>query len=363
MALIDINNNLKENNINSILGLDLGFGMIKISSGNLNIQFPSIVGNPLSNFSKTSAVSSLNELLNTLSIIYENKIYYVGKNAQLNTRNGKISLRQNKNDNDEQTRIKLITALALMTNEDQYEAIFDVVTGIPVLEFYNQKDKLYNMLYNNNQPFEFIMQYGNKRVAKKIKCNKIKIISQGEGAYYSYLLNSSGDIQKDRAVQASGNIAVVDIGYRTVDIVFFHNGRYLDNSDQLNNGVSQIHQEILRLIMQEHNIKKELKDIDEITRNRKLFYNTKTYNMDSIIQRASKAYADNIVEALYTTRNGELGDLQLVLLAGGGGELTYEYIKDKLKDIVLVEKVDNSEFANSQGYYKYGLFLHNQHAF
>lgn len=363
MALIDINNNLKKNYINPIIGLDLGFGMIKASSGDLNIQFPSIVGNPISNFAKPSAVASLDELLDTLSIIYNDKLYYIGKNAQLNTRNGKISLRQDKNNNDIQTKVKIMTALALMTNENQHNAEFDILTGIPVLEFYNQKDELYNMLYNNNQPFEFIMQYGTKQVSKIIKCNKIKIISQGEGAYYSYLLSQNGNIQNEKAALAAGNIAVVDIGYRTVDIVFFQNGRYLDSSDQINNGVSQIHQEILRLIMQNYNIKKELKDIDEITRNKQVFYNTNTYNIESIINQASEAYADNIIESLYTIRNGELGDLQLILITGGGANLTFEYIKEKLKNTVRVDKIDNSEFANAQGYYRYGMFLHNQQVF
>lgn len=362
MALIDINNNLKKNYINPIIGLDLGFGQVKVSSGDTNIQFPSIIGNPISNFSKTSAVSSLNELLNTLSITYNNTIYYIGKNAQLNTRNGKISLRQNKNNNDIQTKIKIMTALALMTNENQSNAEFNIITGIPVLEFYNQKNELYNMLYNNNRPFEFSMQYGNKTVNKSIKCNKIKIISQGEGAYYSYILSNSGNIQNNRLALATGNVAVVDIGFRTVDIVFFQNGRYLDISDQINNGVSQIHQEVLRLIMQNYNIKKELKDIDDIVRNKEFYYNTKNYNIESIINQASEAYADNIIESLYTIRNGELGDLQLILITGGGGNLTFDYIKNKLKNTVLVEKIDNSEFANSQGYYRYGLFLHNQQA-
>lgn len=363
MSLIDINNTLEKNYVNPIIGLDLGFGMIKVSSGKLNIQFPSIIGNPISNFSKPSAVASLNELLNTLSIIYNDTIYYIGKNAQLNTRNGKISLRQDKNNNDIQTKIKIMTALALMTNENQHNAEFNIISGIPVLEFYNQRNELYNMLYNNNRPFEFIMQYGNKQIDKIIKCNKIKIISQGEGAYYSYLLSEQGNIQKERATIATGNIAVVDIGFRTVDIVFFQNGRYLDMSDQINNGVSQIHQEILRLIMQNFNIKKELKDIDEIVRNKQLFYNTNIYNIESIINQASESYADNIIESLYAIRNGELGDLQLILITGGGGNLTFNYIKNKLKNIVKVEQIDNSEFANSQGYYRYGMFLHSQQAF
>ena len=365
MALINLQNNIESANNNChIIGLDLGYGYVKISSGERNIKFLSIVGNPISNFAKTSAISSLDELLNTLTIIYQGKTYYIGHNAQLNTRNGKISLRQDKYDNDEQTKIKIMTALALFTAEDQYSAEFDVVLGLPVLEYYNQRDKINNMILNNNQPFEFTMKYGNKSVNKSIKCTNCKIISQGEGAYYNYILDSNAEIITTRSNNVAGLVVITDSGFKTCDIVTMENGRYIETyCDQLNSGVVQIHNEILRLIMQNYNIKKELKDIDEIVRNKQVFYSTKTYNIEHLIKQATEPFADNIIESLYTIHNGELGNISRILLTGGGAELTFEYIKEKLKNTVQVEKIYNSEFANAQGYYKYGKFLKNNNMF
>jgi len=115
--------------------------------------------------------------------------------------------------------------------------------------------------------------------------------------------------------------------------------------------------------MQNYNIKKELKDMDEITRNKQVFYSTKTYNIEHLIKQATEPFADNIIEALYTIHNGELGNISRILLTGGGAELTFEYIKEKLKNTVQVEKIYNSEFANAQGYYKYGKFLKNNNMF
>ena len=365
MSLIDLNNKLTNNMIsNNIIGLDLGYGYVKVSSGEINIKFLSIIGNPISDFAKASAISSLNELLNTLTIIYQGKTYYIGYNAQLNTRNGKISLRQDKYDNDEQSKIKIMTALALMTDENQYTAEFDVILGLPVLEYNSQKEKVKNIILNNNQPFEFTMKYGNKSVNKQIKCNKVLVLSQSEAVFYNYILSSYGNIIESRNSNVAGKVAVVDIGFRTTDVVTMEDGRYLETfCDQLNSGVVQIHQEILRLIMQEYNVKKELKDIDLITRNKQFFYNTKTYNIEHIIKKASEPFADNIIESLYTIHNGDLGNLNMILLAGGGAELTFDYIKDKLKNTVKIEKIYNSEFANSQGYYKYGMLLKNNGRF
>lgn len=365
MALTDLKNTINPvSYTNGLVGLDLGFGHIKVSSGETNIKFPSIVGNQVSNFAKPAPVASLTELLNSLAINYQGVTYYVGRNAIENTRNGKISLRQNKhNENDNQTKIKIMTALALLTPENQYEANFAVLSGLPVLEYNNQKDKLYNILHNDGKPFEFIFQYGNQMINKKITCTKVKVISQSESSYYSYLLDSQGGIIKERINNVGGLVCVCDIGFRTIDIVFMDNGRYLDASDQINNGVVNIHQEVLRLIMQEYNIKKELKDIDEIIRKKELFFNTQTYDITDIIKRACKPFAESIIESLYTSHNGELGDLQMILLAGGGAELIFDYVKEELKNIVRVDKVYNSEFSNSQGYYKYGMLLRNQGLF
>ena len=123
---------------------------------------------------------------------------------------------------------------------------------------------------------------------------------------------------------------IADIGYKTTDVVSMENGRYIEiSSDQINTGVSQVHQEVLRLIMEKFNIKKELKEIDKIVRTKELFYSTKTYDMKPIIKEASEPFAENIIETLYTINNGELGNVSMILLTGGGAEIVYEYIRER----------------------------------
>ena len=360
MSVIDIYNKNENVNAKSLVGIDNGFGTIKISSGNTNIKFPSIVGTPISEFSKAAPVASLDELLDSLAITYNGNTYYIGHNAIVNTRNGKISLRQNKAE-DEQNRIKTMVALALLTKTEEIDATFDIVCGLPVLEYRNQKDKLYNMYINGGKPFEFAMHYGNDIRLKRIHTRRVTVISQGEGCFYSYLLDSDGNIIPSRADKVSGTVMLCDVGFKTTDIVSMENGRYIETlSDQLNNGVSQMHQEVLRLIMERLDIKKELKDIDVIVRSNELFHNRRTYDMTKIIADAAQPYAENLVESLYTINNGDLGNLQMILLTGGGAEILYPYVKEALDSIVNVVKLDNAEFSNSQGYYKYGELLQNQ---
>lgn len=365
MSFLDIikNNNDVKHFSNLLAGVDLGYGQIKILSGDMRTKFLSAVGTPISDFGRTAAISSEKELLNALAITLEGKKYYIGHNAIINTRNGRLSLKQNKAESEE-NKIKLLTALALFTKQNQNEAQFDIVTGLPVLEYKGQKDKLYNMIYNYNRPFEFTMHYGPKKIQKLITINNVQIISQGEGAFYDFVLDSQGNIIKEHQSLVSGQVMVVDPGYRTTDIVTMENGRYIEPmSTHLKKGVNQIHQEVLRLIMNKLNIKLEIGDMDKIVREGKLYYGTQEHNIVPIIEQAVKPFAEDIVDNLITTSDEKLPFMQRVLLTGGGAALIYPYVKSLLKETINVTLLDNAEYSNVSGYYKYGLLLKNSGVF
>jgi plasmid segregation protein ParM len=349
-----------ENGIDRLLvGSDLGYGQVKALSGDLRVKFLSAVGTPISDFGRVAAITSEDELLQSLTITYEGKKYYIGHNAIINSRNGRLTLRQNKAESDD-NKIKFITSLALLTREDQEYGEFDIITGLPVLEYKNQKDALYNMIYSDGKPFEFTMHYGPKEIKKVIKTNYVKVISQGEGAFYDFVLDNKGGIIPERAAQVNGLVMVVDPGYRTTDIVTMENGRYIEPlSDQFNKGVNQIHQEMLRLVMERLNIKKELKDMDEIARSGKLYHNMHEYNLSKIIADAAKPFAEDLIESLITVSNDQLGSMQRLILTGGGSEIIHPFVKELLDGIIEVELMPGAEFCNVSGYYKYGLLLRN----
>jgi plasmid segregation protein ParM len=346
-----------------LAGSDLGYGQVKILSGDLKAKFLSAAGTPVSDFGRVAAITGEDELLQSLAITMDSQKHYIGHNAVVNTRNGRLSLRQNKAESIE-NKIKFVTSLALLTAEDDQYTEFDIVTGLPVLEFKNQQDSLYNMMFNFGRPFEFTMHYGPKQVKKSLKIKNIKIISQGEGAFYDYILDMEGNIIEDKSNNVSGKVMMVDPGYRTSDIVTMENGVYMETlSDQFNKGVNQIHQEVLRLIMERLNIKKELKDMDEIVRTGILFHNMQEYNVAKIIDDAVKPFAEDLIDNLHTVSNDTLGSLQRIILTGGGSEIIHTHVKQLLAGIVEVELITDAEYSNVRGYYKYGLLLKNAGAF
>lgn len=342
-----------------LAGIDLGYGQIKIRVEDIIKKFLSASGTPVSNFGRSVALVTEQEILNNLSITLNGQTYYTGRNAIVNTRNGRLTLRQGKAD-DIHNKVKFLTALALYTDMYQEDASFDIVTGLPVLEFKHEAEALEKMMTNNDNVFHFEMNYGNVTVPKRIKIDTVKVISQGEGAFYDFVLDEKGNIIPSRAEIVAGKVMVVDIGYRTTDIVTMDNGSYIEIlSDQFNKGVNSIHQEILRLIMEEFGIKKELRDMDEIVRDKAFMHNTKIYDVEHIIHKAAKPFAEDIIENLHTISNDQLGAVNHIIFTGGGSEIVYLFVQRLLKDIVQSSLMENAEFCNANGYYKYGLLLQN----
>lgn len=340
-----------------LVGIDLGYGQVKIYSNEFMEKFISAIGTPISNFNRPAAVITKNELLNRLAITWNGQIYYAGHNAITNTRNARLTLRQDKTATDHNV-VKLLTALALLTEEDQELAVFDVITGLPVLEYKHGADALKAVLINGGKHFTFDMHYGPKTVKKNIKIRQCEVISQGEGAFYDFVLNKSGNIIEAREKLVGGKVMVVDVGYRTTDIVSMENGGYIETlSDQLNKGANSIHQEVLRLIMDRMQIKKELKEMDDIVRTGELFHNTKKYDINKILDDVAAPFAEDIVENLHIISNDQLGSVHQVIMTGGGSEIIYPFAAAHLKGIVETSMMENAEFCNASGYYKYGLLL------
>ena len=71
---------------NLLVGIDLGYGQVKVLSDNKQYKFLSAVGTPISDFGRVANIANEEDLLKSLVITYEGTKYYVGHNAILNTR-------------------------------------------------------------------------------------------------------------------------------------------------------------------------------------------------------------------------------------------------------------------------------------
>lgn len=100
-------------------------------------------------------------------------------------------------------------------------------------------------LYNESKTQELIQKLYRTQLSDAKKRiipvpTTIKYVPQGTGIYFSYINNHTDNKSK--------NIAVIDVGYYTLDFVFFSDGRFVDGSARsYPMGVRKLYDEVLNL--------------------------------------------------------------------------------------------------------------------
>jgi len=145
----------------------------------------------------------------------------------------------------------------------------------------------------------------------------IKIIPQGAGIFFSH-------IQDGNEADFSRKVAIIDIGFYTLDTLFFVKGKYVENSAKSHPlGVSRIHE----LVRKEFQLKYKnpLKDRDTIERflrDSKVNLIGNDYELDT--KKIMRSYNDEVA-ALISNYIEELPSEADLLIAGGGGA---QFLKD-----------------------------------
>lgn len=173
----------------------------------------------------------------------------------------------------------------------------------------------------------------------------VSVIPQGAGIYFAYLFGS--------LVGAEGNknIAVVDIGHYTIDMVFFAGGKYIeDATNSIPMGVSMLMDDICSVFKRQHKYSINHQTAGKLLANGEITILQDIYRLEqmpSILQ----AYTDK-VSSLINKFFESLPGKPDIGLAGGGGVLVLKgNMNLRYKFYVIPDPVA----ANARGYYHYGM--------
>ncbi len=243
---------------------------------------------------------------------------------------------------DIRSRIAMYTALALMTREDQDEANFVVMTGLPLLHLGQLKHE-----YEQNLPGTMDITFNAgpwEGRTKRINILKSKATAQGYGIFLNQLFNIDGTVARPEL--AKGHVGIIDTGFRTTNLLYIRDCEPKDlGSEQTEDGMNVVHQRIQQFIQDNNGII----SIEEVER----VYNTDKYeiaNGEIIDFEFEKSLAlgdlsNRIMQnanRLWTIEN-----MKSIIVAGGGGAALYDYYNYKQKEIDT-----NSQLSNSLGYLK-----------
>ncbi|MGD0663979.1 MAG: ParM/StbA family protein [Syntrophorhabdales bacterium] len=167
----------------------------------------------------------------------------------------------------------------------------------------------------------------------------VRIIPQGAGIFFCHVKDHPGDFRK--------NVAVIDIGHRTMDMVFFVDGKYVESATQTDDiGMSVVLDNIMNAFLREYRRRIDFKAALAILRGGQITCLGETYRMD--VREEIDAYMKQVCSVMdhYLEKLPLRPDLAII---GGGGAI----IRDLAgRHNLLV--VNEPAMANAIGYYYYG---------
>lgn len=330
-----------------IVGIDVGFGFTKAFNGTNSVIFKSIIGDPTdiqfrSSMGEDKSVSNLHVTL-------DNKSYFIGNYAELQSNVREFTLDQNKLLEDF-VKVLSITAAGVCCEN---ETSLNVVSGLPV-GFLKRDYKKFADLISGRHEITFHNQNG-KDIIKKIHINKVHMIPQPVGSIFNMIMDDQGKI-KEKALSMQ-KIGVVDIGFRTTDFSIFDNLQYVERSSTtMDTGISKCFSVISNKLRQESGVNIEIYRMFKFIESGLVKIRGREYNIANLKKRVYTHAATAIANDVNSLWEDDW-DIDSIILSGGGSMELAEYLQPQIKgNVIPASNGVDSRLNNVQGYLKFGRY-------
>jgi plasmid segregation protein ParM len=347
------------------IAIDIGFGFVKVQTETgIRKMFPSLVKNRV----ETGLKGIVGGKQDKYSVTYwdvddskpEEKLnirkVYVGDAAMTN--GGDRNWEDKDKLNVDDIKILITTAIALVNPNNEP---IDVCVGLPMSFFTSMKDELMALLKKINAR----LLIGGITGERSIKVKSVFVFPQGAGAYWGAILDTNGEI-KD-AELAGSTVAVIDVGYRTVDYLVMKKGREgINMIEELSgsledDGMNKAYQDIQTALIESGRGTVDVLEIEKAL----LWFGAElellgdTITLMDYEAKAYKDRAESIASKLKRKWGKQEETMKAILISGGGGNALLENFKDKFRqakpihDIVFEQEVEEGELSsydNCAGY-------------
>ena len=283
------------------IGLDIGYGYTKTDSG---IIFPSKIQ------------EGVNIIHGGIEVKFNNKNYTVGM--------GRGTLELNKINNI-LTKLCMITAVSKSTNDENV----NIVTGLPIGQIKSSSEELKNALSENKN-----IRYTIDGVERYSYINNILVYPQSAGALYAYNIE--------------GDVIIVDIGARTIDVAYFEysNGkRKLVKYNTLYKGMASLYTKIIELINKRYS--NHGLSLDDEYGEKVLTEGLSIFGEHQDLSWLKPVYDAHVNEIIDNLMLNYPYVSTSVYLCGGGAELLFPSFRKKIGHVQIL---DNSQFSNALGF-------------
>jgi len=316
--------------VTQIIGIDVGYGFVKVTDGQIGYSFPSVVGEGHTKPTFSTKIGP-SPAIDNLKIGIGDRLFFVGKSAIKHSRFAYRDLSYTRSISDD-LEILFFSALSLFAKD--VTNVFNVVTGLPVERMHLAEDFINRVKGERN----ITLYNGAANRSIKINVSDIEVVPQPLGTYWSSISNS--------AIAPDGRIGVVDIGFKTTDFATIEDSEYIpEKSKSILVGLATAYDDIGSNLVTEFGVEKESYALDGIVINRKINISGETIDISSIVESAFEKLATNILVEIHSQWN--VSEFDCLLLTGGGGQALSSYILPQLSNAKLAL---DPITANCRGY-------------
>lgn len=322
-----------------IVGIDIGYGFLKIKNETEEPIIPSVIGNAVD---LTFDMGHASADIQNLRVELDGEEYFVGDLAIEQSDHPYRSLSTDRTTNIV-TKVMFLTSLAILAEGDEDE--FTVVTGLPVKDF-----TMYKQVYTDKFVGTHVIKLNG--VEKTIHIVKVIVVPQPYGSFCDGLFDEDGNVDEDFA---ANHVGIIDIGYGTSDFIQVKNYRYLEKfSSTSANGISSVYREISNYLSTHYSIHKEDFELEQIIRSGELRIRGGLIDLREPLKAAKRSLAKKVGNEIKSIWSN-LPEVSLIIVAGGGGALLYDELAEILGDDIVLAQ--DSQLANVRGYRNWGVYL------
>ncbi|MFO7273422.1 MAG: ParM/StbA family protein [Bacillota bacterium] len=201
-----------------LIGVDLGYGFVKATDGREGFVFPSVVGDG-SPHQPLRLASQEVDPTDNLRVQIGDRVYHVGTLAVRHSRMAYRSLSVTRDEGND-LLVLFLTALSLFAKEAN--TTFSVVTGLPPGRMH-LADQFVRSVRGDHRVVRFRSANPEELF---LRVDRVTVVPQPLGTYWSQVLDSRGQLLQQHPA-AEARVGIIDIGFRTTDLVTVEGGEYV----------------------------------------------------------------------------------------------------------------------------------------
>ncbi|MEM6640820.1 MAG: ParM/StbA family protein [Pseudomonadota bacterium] len=329
-----------------VIGLDIGFGFTKATSGKKSMIFKSVYGEA-SDMQFKEQLLSEEAAEEHLQIDIAGTSYFAGELAERQSVERFFTLDQAQFVRDFTKVLALVPLSRMVARQEQIK----LVAGLPVSHYRRHKTEIVDILKGQHEVT--VVDAKGERTDTVVRVDSVRVVPQPFGALMDLMLNDLGEVTDKRF--ANEKVGVIDVGFRTTDYTIAERTRYSERgSKTIDLGMSKAFATIAAKLQESSGVNVELYRLYKAVDEGAIKIHGKRYDLKLITEHAFTQLATRVANEANRLWVNDW-DIDKVIVTGGGGAVLAPFIQKIVKgEVVAIDPKVDSRLANVRGFHKYG---------